>query len=277
MVSVIYFSINYNFRYGWVHLKGTTLAEQLYEKKEIRSTGDIDILIDKKDLKKVMQILGELGYFIEDLESIYFEYLKNDVFKNHLSPLTKYVSSEKMEVVLELHTEIIPYSVLNLCHKNELTKDLLSTRIAFKKANDIIYILNTSENLIFLILHYMKHYIYELILGFSSGIFCNINSLNLIHDIALFIDKNDITWDKVISIANHMGVEPEVYFILKIENEIYHNIDNNFFNKMELKNNTTSGKIANYLSNINTTTLLNGDMNQVINNLLEEIMHNCPT
>lgn len=35
MVSVIYFSINYNFRYGWVHLKGTTLAEQLYEKKKL--------------------------------------------------------------------------------------------------------------------------------------------------------------------------------------------------------------------------------------------------
>ena len=50
-----------------IHLKGTTLYEDLYDNIGKREINDIDILIERKDLKEVYSVLEDLGYISKKL------------------------------------------------------------------------------------------------------------------------------------------------------------------------------------------------------------------
>lgn len=257
---------------NWVHLKGTTLSDQLYEKDGIRSISDIDILVHENDLATVMELVKNHGYDIEDTDTLHKEYKKNNSFLNHLPPLQRKVG--KQTITLEIHTEVVPYCNLNINNKKTLTETLLNTRKLYLE-NKKIYILDDNSNLIFLVLHCVKHFIYDIKLGYLSGNFAPMLSLNLLHDIALFINNMSATinWNTIIDKIHQMQMEHEFHFVLKLVNEIYNNIPTSLLDEITFNipiNSSTSCKICYYLiQHVKISDILFSNLTSYIHNMLD--------
>ena len=116
-------------------LKGARLKKS-YPKSEMRSMGDIDILIKLEQYAKIKQIMNELGYFEKqesDHELIW----------------------EKENLVVELHKRVIPsYNKDYFAYFEDGWKFAVATEEGKKHS----YLMNKNDEFIYLFIHFCKHF-----------------------------------------------------------------------------------------------------------------------
>lgn len=152
--------------------KGLILRE-LYQKKEWRTSGDEDILVNKNDFKLLHQILIEEGYrvlngdYIDDLEVVVYDNYRNGL---HL------------EIHLVLFGNNTPYHYLN-----DFFKDIFKTKNEIIIDDNKIQVMNPQLQLLYLISHAFKHFV-------NMGV-----GLRQIMDIGMYSQKyyQVIDWNKL--------------------------------------------------------------------------------
>lgn len=206
-----------------IHLKGLTLAEDLYKPREARIFNDIDVLVRPEEISKVLQILLNMGYTykignnladnLTDLKNL-INNLDLDT-EHHISELTKQIGN--FNISLELHYNLRSEMGLNICIDDIIDR---STRKSF--FGRPIWILDLHDQLIFLMIHFAYHYSRLL----SSVPLKKVHpacEIRRIHDIALLIKKyaDYINWDIIGKRAIEWNAAGPVLCSLQLLQHIY--------------------------------------------------------
>jgi len=133
--------------YPYLSIKGSTLAQELYQDISMRQFSDIDIFVDEKDIYQISELLIELGYTpvlpLSLLKRKKFLELDNDFSFRH----------NKTNALLELHWKLFPKR-----HKMSLPfSELYSRSVKLSLQNRKINTLSPEDNLLYLSLHGAKH------------------------------------------------------------------------------------------------------------------------
>jgi|GEM_PF-252570 len=137
-----------------VFFKGVVIREY-YPVRQMRTQGDIDLLIQKEDAEKVRKIFADLGY--KDLSSKWHD---------------KY---RKGKIVFEVHDKMINTKINSKIDYFEYFKNAWNYTIP--KENTCTFELDINYHLVFLIAHIAKHF-YKI----GAGV-------RMILDIAVVVDK----------------------------------------------------------------------------------------
>lgn len=215
----------------FILLKGLSLAEELYDPVELRCFGDIDLLVSINSFKNFVNICKKQGYhFLEGKDISDYsisKYLNDNQREHHFSIISKEVeiNDSKHNVCIEIHTDIVLRSIFNISYENKEYSQNLFNRKHITNINGIgrICTLELHDNVIFLLLHFTKHYSRDIIIGFISGNFETQCKINLLHDIVLLMDKRKNLFNiKILkNKAIKMGIINEILFPLFLISEIY--------------------------------------------------------
>jgi len=148
-------------------LKGYAVAS-LYHSPDTRLSGDTDLYVDKKDEQKAQKFLTQQG----------FEVLPRDIRSHHA--ICRHSELGYLELHSSLFDEIVENVWFRKMGKQEYMEELCEKTIT---EDGTFYTLGKTDNLIFLALHMVKHFI-------ESGM-----SLRLIMDFALFYLTNTVGID----------------------------------------------------------------------------------
>lgn len=177
-----------------VHLKGLSLAKDLYEPAEARIFGDVDILLRPKNIKTALQLLNDMGYSLSDPadppEGDSLDRLIDSEAQHHIS-LTKQVRGVRVD--LELH-----YNLRSNVGLDVSTDEVVSRSTERLLSGQPIYVLELHDQLLYLMIHCASHYSSRLATLPVKGIH-PATEVRRLHDIALLIEKHksDIDWNTI--------------------------------------------------------------------------------
>ena len=193
-----------------ITLKGIPLSIEIYPKPEIRPFHDIDILIGKSDYEPFLKILNQLGFTQK------FLFHDNQYHRNYEKEIVN-ENGSKFNIELELHYE------LSKKEYNIDTESYIHHSKKYYVFNVPVYILEFYDNLVYLIIHYINHYIGSCkTLTKLNSVFTFLN-LNILADLALLIHKNKtkIEWDKIICKFKKQKILYIWYYFSQIFNTIF--------------------------------------------------------
>lgn len=157
-------------------LKGLSVS-RFYPDYKLRRSADTDILVEKEHLPKIASLLKERGYTV-------YKMRKEDHHMNVFNPLVGGI-----EFHYRLYDEIFDDLWFdNADFIKEATQDFSVDDLTFKT-------LGITDGFIFLILHFIKHYILEFV------------KFKWILDILFYVsaNKDSIEWDRVYSLTDKLG------------------------------------------------------------------------
>lgn len=181
------------------------IVRDYYPVKQMRTLGDIDIVIDNKDMQAVKEALIEIGYKnIVSINEYHWQYVKR-------------------KSLIEVHDKLF-YNNINL-KSDFVTYFQNAWDNSISEENNYTYKLNMEYQLIFLIAHISKHFS-------SSGV-----GVRMILDIAVIINKfgNSINYSYILEELKKIKLDVfaenifnlcDKWFKVKIP-DITFNIDNN--------------------------------------------------
>ena len=145
--------------------KGYVL-KKLYPNEEVRTMGDMDILISEENSKKTDEMLKENGYTIDN------------VFVNE-------IGYAKSGCAIEIHTSLMDDDLGNDFDYSSYFKE--KSKYALPYRGEYTYVLKNEDHLIYLLAHIAKHF-------YNEG--CGIR---MIMDIAVFTKKymSSLDWDYI--------------------------------------------------------------------------------
>lgn len=212
-----------NIKYALV--KGIHLESFLYEKKDgliRRCFNDIDLLVEKKDIKFVSNILEGLGYFKGEFSPELNELIKYSreedikflMISHQSAPYIKHSSFENICKGDSLNIDI-NFSIFDGGNKEDLisTRELLKNRVKRKTIyGNIYYSLNLTHDLLQLVYHLYKDTKYE-IKKTNNEQFLLYNFI----DIYRFIKSNGdyIDWNYFCSLVKNANVVTEFNCLFK--------------------------------------------------------------
>jgi len=156
-----------------ISFKGPSLAQVAYHDITARQFVDLDLLLDKKDIKKAISILIENDYIPED--NLEYIMKKESIFHD--------ITLQKNGVDFELHWRLfsnefqVDFQKINM--QNYLQQVTINGSNIFSLDNELL--------LIYLSIHGVKH---------------NWERLAWLLDIAKIIQNNDINWNKTLEIMH---------------------------------------------------------------------------
>ncbi len=175
-----------------IPLKGTVLAECLYDHVGMRPGADMDVLVRPHDLPVARACLLEEGY----------NTVAEDSLLNHPFHGAPFFKKKGGGLVLELHWALDDGRVTAFCERDiwDRAELLVSNGIS-------IHTLSPEDNLLFLAHHFTKH---------DSGL------LKLLCDIAELLKKYEgsLDWDYIAAKARSWGIETAVYYSLRRAQEL---------------------------------------------------------
>jgi hypothetical protein len=181
-----------------VFIKGLLLADDLYDKPEIRQSVDIDLLIEAENLEPVLKILNNLGYKPFDKKAGYqpwslieenihtYKDIKHEEFYKEVD-----FKGRKVGVLLELHMHILQPYIIKVD-----TSQLIERAVLKNKKGHSIWLLEIHDNILLLFLHFYEHFIISFN-NYCCGAETERTNIQSFHDIALFLDKfcRSISWE----------------------------------------------------------------------------------
>lgn len=221
-------------------LKGLALAEDLYAKPELRLFFDIDILVERKNLSKLLGIAKNLSYTNEFLTNT--ETMLNGIKameheeSHHFDPLVKHIKHNNFNFILaiEIHICACAYFVHRKDkHFESLTEKMLQNVRIFKGNGFTAPVLDIYDNILCLISHATKHFFsspYEIMKnGALTGV--RYYKIQLVLDIDLYIRKHNIDFDELLKKALEWDIVSDVVFIVSIlrlyDKNVFEHIDIN--------------------------------------------------
>ena len=177
--------------------KGYVL-KKLYPNEEVRTMGDMDILISEENSKKTDEMLKENGYTIDN------------VFVNE-------IGYAKSGCAIEIHTSLMDDDLGNDFDYSSYFKE--KSKYALPYRGEYTYVLKNEDHLIYLLAHIAKHF-------YNEG--CGIR---MIMDIAVFTKKymSSLDWDyifvelkniKLFEFSNNIFYLCNKWFGVKVTNHI---------------------------------------------------------
>lgn len=197
-----------NIRY--VSMKGPALGVDIYGDISLRTSRDLDILVDRDDIEKVEEILYDNGYKNCEYEAELT--LKQKEFSKNL---LHHFSYFKEGVHIELH-----WSYNSLDYRSNFNYSW-EERKGVKLFGKIINTLNDEENFLYLVFHGSKH-------GWTR--------LRWLCDIVEIIKRGKLDWTSIINKAKEKGnlymvvqtlILANRLFQLKIPKELIKIVENN--------------------------------------------------
>lgn len=178
--------------------KGPVLATLVYKNVALRRFGDLDIIVQQKDIFAVRELLIAQGYR-PDKEMTDAELVK---YLNSKREHTYDFIHEDKNVFLEIHWRIAPKYITPIA-----AKDLWPDLEPFSLAGTTINNLPLEDWLPILCVHGSRH-VWE--------------RLSWLCDIATLIQKNpDIHWDKVLKQANIWGCQRMLFLGLYMTHDLF--------------------------------------------------------
>jgi hypothetical protein len=174
-----------------ITLKGIVLAEQLYTNFGLRTTTDIDILVQKEKMHLASSILLEMGY------------LESTQKKEREHPFHRvYYNSVQFPLRIELHWDlddpkIVEIPLAEIWHRAELLQFQGSLTTVLSPEDNLLYIAN---NLLTQDGQQLKY-------------LCDITEL-------IKINQDTLNWDYIIESAGPWGIIPAAYYSLKWAREL---------------------------------------------------------
>lgn len=170
-------------------VKGYYIRE-LYPVKELRSFGDIDILIHEKDRKRCDSLMKSLGYTVKNDWEPTYSYIKDDEY-------------------YEIHTNLFDVRLKN---RADMTEYFSSAWLHAKKDSGLRFMPDTEFHLIYIICHLAKH-----ISTGGAGI-------RMYLDVALYILRYDsvISWERTEEEFKKLGLERFFHTVLSAVNEWFY-------------------------------------------------------
>lgn len=170
-------------------VKGYYIRE-LYPVKELRSFGDIDILIHEKDRKRCDSLMKSLGYTVKNDWEPTYSYIKDDEY-------------------YEIHTNLFD---VRLKDRADMTEYFSSAWLYAKKDSGLRFVPDTEFHLIYIICHLAKH--------LSTGG----AGIRMYLDVALYILRYDsvISWERTEEEFKKLGLERFFYTVLSAVNEWFY-------------------------------------------------------
>jgi len=173
----------------YVPLKGVRLIGKYYKDAGLRNTSDVDLLFRKSDIEAVRTLMKTSGY----RELIVNEY----VFISELTQNPSPYQYSKNNVSIDFHI------LLNRVGKISLNiADYWSS--AIKKEGSFEFVLNPNLEFIHLCYHLYKH---------LDG---NDNKLIWLTDLCLFIEREEIDWEKIKNYSEEYKCWDELLGIVKL-------------------------------------------------------------
>ena len=178
--------------------KGSVLATLIYKNVALRRFGDLDIIVQQKDIFAVRELLIAQGYR-PDKEMTDAQLVK---YLNSKTEHTYDFIHEDKNVFLEIHWRIAPKYITPIA-----AKDLWPDLEPFSLAGTTINNLPLEDWLPILCVHGSRH-VWE--------------RLSWLCDIATLIHKNpDMNWEKVVQQANNWGCQRMLFLGLYMAHDLF--------------------------------------------------------
>ncbi len=176
----------------FILLKGSHLAQFVYQDIGLRPMGDIDILVKKEDLQKAEELLHQTGY----------RYLKKTLHCQHLPPLSRPDGIKALEVHWSIMKPIWPFKIdIEGLWERAKTVTINTSKVMIFSPEDVLLCLSL-------------HTIYQHDLRtFGIGPYC---------DVAAIINhgNRELDWNKLQTRAHEWGIEKYLHLILHLSHEI---------------------------------------------------------
>ena len=180
-------------------IKGPVLAKTLFGDVGKRYFGDLDLVVRREDLLKVMSILKELGYFMispkpgltQKQWDYYFKYKKDIVLVNR----------EKL-VVIELHVGVSMHELLKTAEEELMWEDLEEVLIG----GTLISTMNKDNTFLYLLYHGGWHLYFRLF---------------WLRDVAEAMKRWDLDYQKVLDNGQRLGIDRMVGLGVTLANELF--------------------------------------------------------
>lgn len=185
-------------------LKGLFEAYDLYERPEDRDVGDIDILINKKDVFRIIDVLYSLNYIpdVDLRDEAISQKAINDREAHHLCAFRKSFFESSMPIVIEVH-----YLLDVAWHdKNELSNVILKESQLGHIDGCPIPVPCIEDRLIIAMQHFSRHLLAD-ITGYADGAAARTFDCKTLYDACLIYKKytKQIDFDKLYRKADLYG------------------------------------------------------------------------
>lgn len=217
-----------------IFLKGPLLGEMIYDLPEIRTTSDIDILIDLSKAPQTFEALGRLGYYYENNGD---QYLTAEDYTRYIkmSPYHTFIGNHFMDSYhrkgnqrYELEVHFTPFATtpaISVDEHKALSKKLFEHAVGVPCGTSNVLVLEPHDLIIQLSYHLVRH----LWMNLCHGVCVKSNdeksdiSLSHFHDVALVIAKyREIINAKMLAgKAQEYGCSFILLFVLSILKQIY--------------------------------------------------------
>lgn len=205
-----------------IFLKGLFLAADLYQPIEMRVFSDIDLLVDSKNLNKVLDILGKLGYVDEDFECVTSKKVNEYLQTHHLIPFRKEGKFNNKKYKVEVEVHIQPFHS-RLDYKKIKIQEIDNLAVRQRLLDIDVLLLEHNVRLMHLLKHFTRHYVDDYFILFSEGRGKPFLPIRCLHDIVLFINKyaDIIDWEVILNKSIEWDICVDMLFPIKILNDIY--------------------------------------------------------
>lgn len=191
-------------------LKGAYFSDKLYPSIGSRPMSDIDILIYRKDLNKVDEVLTKNGYYCR------WNKTWIDKFHYHYG----YFPPLKNQFFLEVHWLLAkpePYFSQNI-------KSIFQRTAEYEIEGEMTKVMSPEDQVVYLSIHH----------AWSHGFSVNLIQL---YDLVLIFKKMEVNVNRLIDVSKEYHAEKAVYLTLKVVNELFKNsIDHKIINKLQPDN-----------------------------------------
>jgi len=184
----------------FIPIKGPLLSWRLHQDFTVRYTNDLDLLVNKDDLGKILEIFKELGY--------QYHYSEIPSGKNHLKLLQNIchhhsVYHPQKKILVEIHWKLfvpeLPYNV-------SLDEIIKHNTVQLSLHGETFNVFNKEFDVVFLIFHGAKHAWFR---------------LKWLHDIYSYSKDSDVDWHRVIKLSRNFGGARLVYEALYLADQYW--------------------------------------------------------
>lgn len=206
-------------KFPYAIIKGPVLSKRAFQNDSIRVSGDIDILIQKKDSEKYVDLLLQHGFqqgYLEKGKIVPYsreQIIFHEIYTHQMAPYIKETESLFCPFInIDINTDIFWGDAL----ESGDSSLVLNERQKIEMYNiGNIYCLNPEMEFICLCLHHYKD-LNSIFLLYSKGM-----RLSLFCDIFFYIKNNILDLKKLIHLSNSLGTGKYIYYCLYFCNEIF--------------------------------------------------------
>lgn len=213
----------------YAFMKGLCVAAMLYEPREARSFGDVDLLVSPRDARRLAECLLQEGFEFE--AGVETEAGINCLAAghHHMKELYKCYRVEGKPLVISLEIHGFPNGsgyVLygKSAYDDRFTDELLTRREVIVIDGQPVYTLGKTDNLCQLLIHAASHMANDTVLYlYVNKPFQGNRPLSWLIDVVLYLEKfrDAVDWNLLMELAKRRNCYESVSWLLKVVEQLF--------------------------------------------------------